>query len=53
MKNANNAMPGLSTFRTGAERVLTKARDGSKTQRRKAELRTYDLNERKNGRVKK
>jgi hypothetical protein len=52
MKKQANAQPGLSSYRTGGERILTKAKEGSKTQRRKAELRTYDVSERKNGRVK-
>lgn len=49
----SNVLPGLASFRTGAERVLTKAREGSRTQVRKAALKTYDLAERKGGRVSK
>lgn len=49
--NRSKESTGLGAYRTGAPRVLTKARDGSRTQRRKAALASYDVNERKNGRI--
>jgi hypothetical protein len=45
--------PGLKLLRTGAGKTATAPREGSKTQRRKIELRSYNLQERKGGRVKK
>lgn len=44
------ANSGLRSFLTGAPRTRTAPRDGSVTQRRKAALRSYSNDERKNSR---
>lgn len=48
----SNVLPGLKTFKTGSPKTSTAPTDGSKTQRRKAALKTYDMNEREKGRNK-
>ena len=48
----SNVLPGLSTFKTGSPRTGTAPTDGSKTQRRKVELKSYNSAERINGRKK-
>jgi len=56
MKNNNtsqsNGTKGLKMLRSGNPRSCTAPTIGSRTQLRKAELKTYNANERKNGRVK-
>jgi hypothetical protein len=49
----DSKIPGLKLLRTGAGRTATAPTPGSRTQTRKAELKSYDLTERKRGRVKK
>lgn len=55
MKRESNqsAISGLKRLRTGAERHRTAPRDGSRTQVRKAELKSYGVAERKGGRARK
>lgn len=43
---------GLKKLRTGADRTSTAPKAGSRTQKRKAALRSYTPDERKNGRNK-
>jgi hypothetical protein len=50
---STGSMPGLSTFKTGASRHNTAPTLGSKTQRRKAELKSYNVAEKTGGRNKK